>query len=524
MENGYYLADKRQISKAFLIFHLTEAKMKYLKLLLIIAVLFTISCTETKDTDDLTAESDSTTDTESDSTTDIESDSTTDIESDSTTDIESDSTTDIESDSTTDIESDSTTDTELEANMWALNYKNLTGKFQDGPCLAGAIVTVKPLNDSLNQVLGYYISETENDFGYYDLPVELTENYAEVFADAICHNEITGGIMVQKRLSAIIDLNAGESNNITPLTTIRTSVARNLFDSGHGTAGDSLLEAEILILEYMGMPSLNTRFTDMTLEDGNQADSVLLAVNSALLLNRTEAEQIDFMQKIASDINSGTDIYRSEFLQNIIDIPLLQVKSNREARYESLGHNMNVPPFWEVTGAPNYFSDLLERDPVVQSSFNLDDTGSCSFDQPTFNVFAIPYVFTSGIESSKYIALNLQGGDISIWTRDSSNDVPETKLVDIEQLNELLLTSPVTLPYNGMLPDNHGLESDTDYYIVISSDTDFTLSTSCGTVEPFFLPFGRKLAKDESGTNAWEGNLNNTSWWRKSGVKVFTTD
>lgn len=401
--------------------------------------------------------------------------------------------------------------------------QRLSGKFQKGPCYKDGKIWVYPLDDgTLDQLGTHFIGVTKDYSGSYDIPANVLELWAEIFFEGDCTDEVTGGSGFQK-LNGLIKV-ADINKNINPLTKIRTPVARWLFnDEAFGTIDASMIEAERIILLYLGMPALTQRFTEMNLEQDGTHDAVLALTSSMILYGRTPAEQGDYMGSIANGVIANDLTLKAEIASTIEELPLMTIRSNLMGRYAELDMSTDMPPIWRL-GAPDYYADLLENVHSVTGTFNLSDTGTCSFDQSTFNTFAIPHVFDSGIETAKYIALNIQGDEISIWTRDESNDVPETKLVDIEKLDEILLSDPVTLIYNGMLPDSHSIDSSTDYYIVTRSDTDFTLSTACGNIDPFFLPFGRKLAKDEDGANVWEGNNNNTPFWRKSGIKVVLID
>jgi len=166
-------------------------------------------------------------------------------------------------------------------------------------------------------------------------------------------------------------------------------------------------------------------------------------------------------------------------------------------------------------------TDLEDREPVVQFTFNLDDSNGCSFDSSGYNKFAIPHVFTIGIELSNYLALNFTG-EISIWTKGLHLDgyfAPGYKLLDITQIYPVVLTNPITLIYNGLL-GNHSLISGQEYYIVIERPEAFRLNTGC---EGGILPFGRKLASKNGGAD-WIGHNNITPWYRKSGVIMYGTD
>lgn len=402
------------------------------------------------------------------------------------------------------------------------NVQRISGKFQKGPCYKDGKVWVYPLDDGFLDQLGtHFIGVTKDYSGTYDIPASMAELRAEVFFEGDCDDEVTGGSGFQK-LNGIIKV-ADINKNINPLTKIRTPVARWLFnDEAFGTIDASMIEAERLILLYLGMPALTQRFTEMNLEQDGTHDAVLALTSSMILYGKTPAEQGDYMVSIANGVIADDLTLKAEIASTIEELPLMTIRSNLMGRYAELDMSTDMPPIWRL-GAPDYYTDLLENVHSVTGTFNLSDTGTCSFDQSTFNTFAIPHVFESGIETAKYIALNIQGDEISIWTRDESNDVPDTKLVDIEKLDEILLSDPVLLSYNGMLPDAHGLDSSTDYYIVTRSDTDFTLSTACGNVAPALLPFGRKLFSGDEGVS-WTGNNNNTSWFRKSGIKAVLID
>lgn len=394
----------------------------------------------------------------------------------------------------------------------------LSGKLQKGPCFKDGEILIQPLNPvTMYQTGSHYIGFTSDDFGTYSIPAEITEQYAEVYFVGDCHNEITGGIGSQ-RLDGIIKV-ADLVNNINPLTKIRSQVARGLFDNGFGSIDASLVEAERLILLYLGMPILTQRFTEMNLEQAGIHDAVLALSNSMILYGRTEAEQGAYMVSIANGVIADDVALKTEIATTIDVLPLIQIKNNIESRYLELGLNISVPPIWNL-GAPAYYADLLERTPIVQSTVNLADNTTCSFDQATYNTFAIPHIFGAEIETSKYIALNFTG-EISIWTRGFDvYDRPGVKLLDITKMDEIILDNPLAMIYNGLLGAGHSLTGGTDYYIVIRSNTNFTLSTSC---EGGLLPFGRKLASQDEGLN-WIGHNNSTPWFRKSGVKMFTTD
>ena len=88
-------------------------------------------------------------------------------------------------------------------------------------------------------------------------------------------------------------------------------------------------------------------------------------------------------------------------------------------------------------------------------------------------------------------------------------------------LDEIILTDPVPMTYNGLLGDNHGLLPDTEYYFRIRKDENFTLSKSCGGDR---LTTAYTLASDDEGQN-WVGDNNNQDrFFYFSGLKYYTTN
>ncbi len=380
---------------------------------------------------------------------------------------------------------------------------NLSGNLQKGPCFADGEILIQPLDSSMDQIGTHYIGFTNDNFGAYDIPAEIAGLYAEVFFEGDCHNEITGGFGSQ-RLSGIVKV-TDLINNINPLTKIRSIVARDIFTDNIDT---SLLSAEILILNYLGMPALSKRFTEMNLEEAGEHDAVLALVNSMILYDRSEAEQGDYIIEIANGVIENDQDLKTEIADTIAILPIVQIKNNLETRYTELGMDIDVPPFWRL-GYPDYYVDLLERDPIAQGSLNSASTSGCSMDLP-YKRYAIPAVFESWIETSNYIASNL-GGNISIWTRGThadGYDAPETKIMDVEQLREKLLDS--SLYHHGMI-ENHSLQSGDEVYFVAEKETGWILSKGCNAD---LLPFGRVLASHDGG-ETYIGHDNNTLFFRR---------
>ena len=424
---------------------------------------------------------------------------------------------------------DATTDTPL------VNTYNLTGKLQKGPCPEGGEVLIQPLNlENMYQKGVHYIGFTRDNFGRYYIPAEIEKDstgdvWAETFFKGDCHNELTAAFDYQE-FSSIINIE-DEENNINPLGHVRSFVARWLFgdplitqiygEPNSGTEGDipaSIALAEIVIIDFLQLPSPGKKFTEMNLENSDIGDAILAIFNSMVLQNGI-GDPGDYMTRFSIGVIENDLDMKTAIQATFNTLPLLQIKNNLEARYLELGMDIPAPPLWRL-GAPDYYAYLLETTQEIQGSFNIEDGTTCSMDTG-YKRYAIPHILESWFETSNFLAANFQDGvSVSIWSRGvhgGGYDAPGINLLDITELREKLLDS--SLNFHGMLGD-HGLSTGDEVYFVLESETAFVLSVGC---EGGLLPWGRKIASNDGGLT-YIGWNNNTEFFRKSGLKFEGID
>jgi len=422
---------------------------------------------------------------------------------------------------------DATTDTPF------VKTYNLTGKLQKGPCPEGGEVLIQPLNpENMYQKGGHYIGFTRDNFGRYYIPAEIEKDstddvWAETFFKGECHNELTAAFDYQE-FSSIINIEDDE-NNINPLGHVRSFVARWLFgdplitqiygDPNSGTEGDipaSIALAEIVIIDFLQMPSPGKKFTEMNLENADIGDAILALFNSMVLYEGI-GDHGDFLTRFSIGVIEN-DLEMKASIQVVFGVlPILDIITNLSDRYLELGEDIPPPPIWKL-GAPDYYTRLIEEEQVIQGSFNPEDSAQCSMDMG-YKRYAIPHIIESWFETSKYLASNL-AENVSIWSRGvhgGGYDAPGIKLLDITELRERLLDS--SLSFHGMLGD-HNLKTGDEVYFVLESETAFVLSVGC---DGGLLPWGRKIASNDSGVT-YIGHDNSTTFFRKSGLKFTGID
>ncbi len=378
---------------------------------------------------------------------------------------------------------------------------NLSGKFEKGRCWEGGEIRVWPLEDGTLTQKGTHFIGTTGKNGTYNIRAETTEQYVLIYSKLTCDDEINGGSDLQE-LSGYRKTSDSFSN-VNILTKISKPVADWLIDDPlsltYGKVEESLIEAEKLTYEFLGMPELES-FSKMSLQKDSTSDAALALVSSMILQDMDTAEQADYTSRISTGVIENSDL-KTEILELYNTLPLLTIKENLESSYLAAGIEIDTPPIWRLLDYPEYYVDLLERDPVVQGSFNMESTSGCSFGSSAYNLFAVPFVFQSWIETSRYLASNLDG-DLSIWTRIFDEyDRPGIKILDIERLREKLLEDAAALPHHGMI-ENHDFIAGQEVYFVARRDEGWSLTKGC---DADLLPFGRVLASMDEGAS-WIGS------------------
>lgn len=376
---------------------------------------------------------------------------------------------------------------------------------QKGRCLEDGEVIVKPLFDGTFMQTGLTYTGYLDDLGKSNVPAEISEIRSEIFFEGECDDEVNGGTGNQK-LSGIV--NNAEENYVNPLTKIRSIVARD--DDTSTDIDIKLANAQVKVLNFLNFQLDVVDFTKMNIAGDTTSDAAILLANSMFLYGRTDEESGAYMVEVANGIINNDLGLRAEVIETYGQLPILNIINNIKASY---GVDTPIPPIWRF--AASELTDYFENEHVVQGQFNIGDTYGCNCDLP-YGRYAIPHIFESWIETSKYFAIN-QDANISIWNHwFASYDRPGTKILDVERMDGINLEGPAYLSFAGKLGD-HGLVAGEKYYIVIEKDGPFVLSTGCGGG---LLPFGRKLASNDGG-QTWIGPWINNSWWRSSGLVMF---
>ena len=441
----------------------------------------------------------------------------------------------------------------------------LSGIIQDAKCLQDGDITIQELDDGLIQNGTNFIDKSDENGGY-SISATTEKNYVLVRAEISCMREDTGAQMPEKTLMAVISLANGEQNNVNPLTTIALPVSKALYKNAESptyhNADESITKAQNMVLNYMDMPDITVPFTDMNITVDGDHNSVLIATTSALLLGKTVEEQQDFMGRISDDIIAGTTNHQSEYLTSLRTLPLKTIKENIATIYN--GEEITIPPFWNVIDTdgdgirnendPDSHVELLERSPILNYIKRSGDS-SILWSGNARLKFALPVVFNDSVVNSKYAGLNINGGNISVYTSKYIDGgcptpsgpvscyVPDVEIVSIDELKENFIGDTISdengdditdLPskYIGGV-DGASLTPGNKYFIIVSNDEAFFLAKNNDNVNS---PFGSTLFYSEGCADIpsacvenWVGYYNNDipgniSFYEVDGFEYFLTD
>lgn len=399
---------------------------------------------------------------------------------------------------------------------------NPEGKAETAFCKKGTIVWATSVDASWTQT-GALSGEVKTNDGSYVVRGNFTGPYISYLVpNGTCFSEYDS-VYVNNVILRMIQPAGASEHNINYATSLEYYIGEDhFFDSGSSGYGDiptAFLLARSEIYSYFNFPASTQPFYNFSVVGDTTADAYLLALETVITQGRSGPEQYDFVAEIGQAILNNDLTLRAQIRQAAIDIEVKRVTDNIKDERVALGFESAVAPLWNLPFYPDYYRDLMERNPSIVGSINLSETSQCAIDVNDYNTFAYPRIFdaTVDIESSQYYATD-SGGTVSIWSSTTCDngvatfDCPGTQLVELTELREKLLPGLEQLEYNGSL-GAHGLSNGVQYFEVHTYTSNTAPSHVC---TGDLYSFGRSLATvDSDWTNAI-GYNNSTSWFRRS--------
>lgn len=273
--------------------------------------------------------------------------------------------------------------------------QQISGVVEKGPFIQGSKVTLIDLDNNLDPTGKTYETITTNDLGAFEFKdIVLTSPYARFSIDGYYYDEVRGQLSNSRIiLNAISKLDDKKQVNVNLLTHLETSRIIKLVKRDKMDFSTARKQAEKELLSGLGIDKELSRAADaVSLADGNQDASVLLALSVILLNNpshsdATLSELLSIMNGQLEAEGKFSDVVKAAFHKNAQKIDVNKIKTNLINRYKLLGKEMNVlddlktildsfpssiepekPPFeteesliaaW--TAATNSYADFLEK-------------------------------------------------------------------------------------------------------------------------------------------------------------------
>ena len=400
------------------------------------------------------------------------------------------------------------------------SIENPTGFAEAGPFQGYSEVTMWPLDIGYSQVGSPYVGDTEaDDSGRFTIYAEIKTAdvpYVKTKVSGAAYNETSDITDTDVAMESTIPTSAG-SFNANYATSIASIVGNYWYHDDIGGPyyknSDAYKVAETAVLDYFDYSGLwepETKKTyEMTLTGDTLDDGKLVLINATIALGKTGPAQGNFMREIAEDIYTGANANKAEVNSITEGLLLKTIKDNLDGYYSSRGLDYDCAPAWLLPGVETYYRELLSSEPTVIKQYNMDTTSTCAYSGTPAKMFAVPVRFvTQAVEDANYIAAEFSEGDLSFWTSVPDGDYlkPGTKISDVTEFREVLLTEPQKLRYNGSMGD-HGLTMGR-YYAVIRKNEFFNLEKACdgATIDGLTVGKGLSVLVSHDDGVTWVGN------------------
>ena len=232
---------------------------------------------------------------------------------------------------------------------------------QKGPFIQGSSINIQELNDNFNPTGRNFNTSTKDDFGSFDLSIELEYQYVELIANGYYFNEVTGVIDGPIILRNTTKLSGKNSININVLTTLSKDRIEHLILEESFSFEDARSQAEFEVLKAFNYPdkliSEMSNFENLDISKTGKQNAILLAISSVIQKDKSSGEVSEFVSKINSDIKDNGVLDNLGLLEDISTSYMMinsdTIKSNLEKRYSSLNLANEIPniePFLDKDG------------------------------------------------------------------------------------------------------------------------------------------------------------------------------
>ena len=229
--------------------------------------------------------------------------------------------------------------------------KQIAGHIEKGPFVQGSEVTLTDLNKDLSQSGKTFTTNTSSDLGCFDFgqTLDLSSGLVELKTSGYFYNECTGKLSnSQITLKAIANANETKNLNVNLLTHLEYARVKKLVKEGE-SFGKAKEQAEKEILKTFAITDKMSTPEKVSLTDNNKDASILLAISSIMLYDKSEAEFSDFIAKFSNDLEKDGAIDDSSIKENIKEgqehCHPSEIIKTMEDFYKGKGSDVNINDF-----------------------------------------------------------------------------------------------------------------------------------------------------------------------------------
>lgn len=226
----------------------------------------------------------------------------------------------------------------------------IKGKVEKGPLVRGSAVEMRTLDKDMSPTGNSYSAQIENNAGEFNYgSLKINSPYAKLTADGYFFNEVDGELSTGTiKLDAIVDLSDNQTINVNVLTHLKSQRIVYLVTSKGKTYKEANEQAQSELLAVFGLQEYSTKdASQFSIIGGDDAAGALIAVSSLVLSDRSEAQIVEYLSKLANEFSlTGTfsENTKSELKQtrNYLNGRLNHIAENIINRYNELGYNVTV--------------------------------------------------------------------------------------------------------------------------------------------------------------------------------------
>ncbi|MCF8371406.1 MAG: hypothetical protein K9H64_07275 [Bacteroidales bacterium] len=229
--------------------------------------------------------------------------------------------------------------------------EKISGVSQKGPLLNGSSLTIFELDGNFDQTGNSFITQITDNSGSFELTsISLLTQYAKLKADGYYFNEVKNtNSLGSISLYALSNLSNISTVNINLLTTLELSRVEYLISNGTNfNDAKHQAQQEVLSLFFINKPTMAvSELLDISVNGDDNA--ILLAISLILQGYRSDAELSQLLGDISTDIRTdgilNSQTLSSALINDVKQFDTIQIRSNIENKYNSLGITTIIPHF-----------------------------------------------------------------------------------------------------------------------------------------------------------------------------------